>query len=58
MEEAEDADVEVDCMAKDLVCGMEVNEKNGLKTAYKGKVYYFCNDSCKKAFEKNPEKFI
>jgi len=47
-------------MIEDLVCGMEVNERNGnvFKTFYKGMTYYFCSDSCKKTFEKNPEKFI
>jgi len=45
---------------KDPVCGMEVNEKdrNAAKTFYNEKTYYFCHDSCKRTFEKNPEKFI
>ncbi len=49
-------------MAKDLVCGMEVNEKEaeikGLVTEYKGEKYYFCAPACKRHFEKNPEKFL
>lgn len=46
-------------MAKDLVCGMEVDEKHAkLKTSYKGKTYYFCSPSCKSTFEKNPEKHV
>jgi YHS domain-containing protein len=47
-------------MAKDLVCGMDVDLKspNTLKTQYKGKNYYFCNENCKKSFEAAPEKYI
>lgn len=46
-------------MAKDLVCGMDVNEKTAkFKTEYKGKTYYFCAPGCKRAFEKEPEKYI
>lgn len=44
-------------MAKDPVCGMDVDEKSAVATAvYKGKTYYFCAEACKRAFEKNPEK--
>jgi YHS domain-containing protein len=28
------------------------------KSVYKGKTYYFCCDSCKSTFDKNPEKYI
>jgi len=46
-------------MAKDPVCGMEVDEKNAAaKTEYKGKTYYFCAHGCKEAFEKEPEKYV
>lgn len=45
-------------MAKDLVCGMEVNEKRAAKTTYKGKIYYFCSPTCQWAFESNPKQFI
>jgi Cu+-exporting ATPase len=45
-------------MAKDPVCGMEVNEKTAkLKCDYNGKTFYFCAASCKMTFEKNPLKF-
>ncbi|MFB0522412.1 MAG: YHS domain-containing protein [Candidatus Bathyarchaeia archaeon] len=45
-------------MAKDLVCGMEVNEETAkYKTEHKGKTYYFCAPGCKKAFETNPQKY-
>jgi len=42
----------------DPVCGMEVDETSSYKTMYKGKVYYFCCINCKKAFEKDPEKYL
>ena len=46
-------------MAKDLVCGMNVNEKTAkYTTTYKGKTYYFCAPGCKKTFEDNPEKYV
>ena len=45
-------------MAKDLVCGMDVDEKKAAaKSEYKGKTYYFCALGCKKAFDANPEKY-
>lgn len=46
-------------MAKDPVCGMEVDEKKAAATyTYKGVTYYFCAPGCKKAFEQNPEKYL
>ena len=46
-------------MAKDPVCGMEVNEKKAAaKSEYAGKPYYFCAPACKKAFDANPAKYI
>jgi YHS domain-containing protein len=46
-------------MVKDPVCGMDVNEKTAkLKVEYNGKKYYFCDESCKKEFEKNPGKYV
>jgi YHS domain-containing protein len=46
-------------MAKDLVCGMDVDEETAkYKTTYKGKTYYFCAPGCKKVFEENPEKYV
>jgi len=45
-------------MAKDPVCGMTVDEKTAkLKTEHMGKTYYFCNQSCKATFDKNPTKY-
>lgn len=46
-------------MAKDPVCGTEVDEKKSdTKAEYKGKTYYFCACGCKEAFEKEPEKYV
>jgi YHS domain-containing protein len=46
-------------MAKDPVCGMNVNEKEAAGTAvYKGKTYYFCSDSCRLRFVKDPENYV
>lgn len=45
-------------MAKDPVCGMDVDEKTAAGTAtYKGKTYYFCNPGCKARFEKEPLQY-
>ena len=46
-------------MAKDPVCGMEVDENEAAaKTEYKGKPYYFCAPGCKTTFERDPEKYL
>ena len=46
-------------MAKDLVCGMYVDEKTAkYETTHKGKTYFFCAPGCQKAFEANPRKYI
>ena len=46
-------------LAKDPVCGMDVDEKKSkIKTTYDGKAYYFCSEFCRKKFEKDPNKFI
>ncbi len=46
-------------MAKDPVCGMEVDPKTAAgKSDYKGETYYFCSPGCKKAFDANPEKYV
>ena len=46
-------------MAKDVVCGMNVDEKTTkLKSEYSGKTYYFCAQACKIAFDKSPGKYV
>ncbi len=43
-------------MAKDLICGMNVDEKTALKSQHNGKTYYFCSKHCKTSFDHNPAK--
>jgi len=46
-------------MAKDPVCGMEVDEKEAAATyEYEGKTYYFCAPGCKESFAQDPEKYV
>jgi Cu+-exporting ATPase len=46
-------------MVTDPVCGMKVDEKKAAASSeYKGKEYYFCAVGCKKAFDKDPEKYL
>ena len=43
---------------KDPVCGMEVDPKKAAHTAtYQRKTYYFCSQSCKESFDREPEKY-
>jgi YHS domain-containing protein len=45
-------------MAKDPVCGMNIDEKKAAGTAmHKGETYYFCSPTCKESFEKAPDKY-
>ncbi len=45
--------------AVDPVCGMTVNKAAAKATfEYKGSTYYFCNQGCKDAFAKDPEKYL
>jgi len=46
-------------MVIDPVCGMQIDEKKVTqKSFYNGKVYYFCSATCKKEFDRDPEKYI
>ncbi|HLC93173.1 MAG TPA: YHS domain-containing protein [archaeon] len=45
-------------MAKDLICGMNVDEKTAMESDYNGKAYYFCSGQCKKSFDGNPSKYV
>jgi YHS domain-containing protein len=49
-------------VAKDPVCGMDVDPAEakaaGRISHYQGKTYYFCVDSCKTSFDKNPGKYV
>jgi YHS domain-containing protein len=44
---------------KDPVCGMDIDPRAAAgKSEYKGETYYFCSGGCKKAFDKDPEKYV
>ena len=46
-------------MAKDPVCGMQVDEKKAAgKSEYQGQAYYFCSPGCKQSFDKEPQKYV
>ena len=47
-------------MAIDRVCKMQVDEHNPPrgKSEYNGKMYYFCAPGCKRAFDREPEKYL
>jgi Cu+-exporting ATPase len=46
-------------MAKDPVCGMEVDPKKAAaESNYKGQMVYFCAVGCKQKFDANPEKYL
>ncbi len=49
-------------MAKDPVCGMEVDEQQatakGLTATYEEQTYYFCCPACKRQFEQNPGQYF
>jgi Cu+-exporting ATPase len=45
-------------MAKDPVCGMQVNEQQAAGTSkYQGETYYFCSPGCQERFDQNPERY-
>lgn len=47
-----------DVMAKDPVCGMNVDESEAAASVTRdGKTYYFCSSGCKATFEREPQKF-
>jgi len=45
-------------MAKDLVCGMTVEENAKISSTHNGKTYGFCSAGCKAKFDKEPEHFV
>lgn len=43
----------------DPVCHMDIDPVTAAGTSeYKGQTYYFCSPGCKKAFDKDPEKYL
>ena len=46
-------------MAKDPVCDMDADPKQAAgQSEYQGQTYYFCSAGCKKAFDKEPAKYV
>lgn len=45
-------------MARDPVCGMEVDEKDAAGVSqHNGKTYYFCSQHCKEQFDRQPQQY-
>ena len=45
-------------MAKDTVCGMEVEEQRvARKSEYKSRTYYFCSPGCQQRFDEDPARY-
>jgi YHS domain-containing protein len=46
-------------MEIDPVCGMEVDPKMATNMSnYQGKTYYFCTEDDKRAFDKEPQRYV
>ena len=46
-------------MAKDPVCGMQVNEAQAAgKSEYQDQLYCFCSFNCKQQFDQRPEHYV
>lgn len=47
-------------MARDLVCGTEVDEENAARNEVRfwGATYYFCSPKCRAAFQREPRKYV
>lgn len=44
---------------RDPVCGMQVTSEDAKgKSEYKGHTYYFCSAEDKRAFDKEPERYV
>jgi len=45
-------------MPRDPVCGMNVREdRDSIRSNYKGQTYYFCCDKCRSEFDRNPDVY-
>jgi RND family efflux transporter MFP subunit len=47
---------------KDPVCGMAIDQNKataaGRKAEYRGTTYFFCSDTCKQKFDKDPARYV
>jgi Cu+-exporting ATPase len=51
-------DEEDEAMAKDPVCGMQVDPTKAAGTSeYQGQTYVFCSAGCKRKFDSNPQQY-
>lgn len=44
-------------LAKDPICGMNIERATAITTEYNGKRYYFCSSGCKTTFIREPAKY-
>jgi len=55
-------ELEMAPMAKDPVCGMDVNPEiasaQGLRSEHEGQTYYFCGKGCKLEFGDDPARYL
>ena len=55
-------ELEMAPMAKDPVCGMDVNPEvataQGLSSQHEGQTYYFCGRGCKLDFDEDPARYF
>ena len=55
-------ELEMAPMAKDPVCGMDVNSEiasaQGLSSEHEGQTYYFCGRGCKLDFDEDPARYF
>lgn len=45
-------------MAKDIVCGMEIDSPSPYQSTYEGEAFEFCSEKCENKFNANPEKYV
>ena len=46
-------------MAKDPVCGMEVDPNDAAATVeHEGQTYYFCSQDCADSFTDDPDSYV
>lgn len=46
-------------MVKDLVCGMDVNEKiSDYSMVFEGEMYFFCSEGCLAEFGRHPQEYL
>jgi YHS domain-containing protein len=45
-------------MARDLVCGMTVDETKAPRSSHGGRTFYFCSPSCRAAFDRSPNEYV